>query len=178
MEHGEVFERMRAEHRQVLDEAAALETAAAPGGHGAGRNRPQEGIRKFLDHVGQRFATHMAAEDEVLFPTLMEALPQTAANAALLRAEHATLRTMLAQLEATVAEPAGSERDEQLGVQMRDLIDLLRIHIRKEEALVISVAERVLRPREVEALAARMPSGERGAQAKNPRAGRSKGANS
>lgn len=177
MEHAEIFERMRAEHRRVLEALEELEAAVAPGGRG-GRNRPEEGVRKFLDRVGPAFAAHMAAEDEALFPTLMEALPQTAANADLLRGEHAALRTMLAQLGATIQEPAGPERDEQLGVQIRDLVDLMRIHIRKEEALVISVAERVLRPREVEALAARMSPGERGVQARNPRAGRSKGANS
>jgi hemerythrin-like domain-containing protein len=63
---------------------------------------------------------------------------------------------MLKRLESTLAEPDPSDRDEQVAVQVRDFIDLLRIHIRKEEAVVIRVAERVLRPREVQALAARM----------------------
>ena len=178
MEHAEIFERMRADHRRVLEQIETLEAAAGRDGPGAGRKWPEAGIRKFLGDAGRQFDTHMVAEDEVLFPALMEALPQTMANIGQLEAEHATLRTMLAQLKETVEEPAGAERDEQIGVQMRDFIDLLRIHIRKEEALVISVAERVLRPREVKALAARMSPGEGGARSKNPRAGRSKGAKS
>jgi hemerythrin-like domain-containing protein len=107
----------------------------------------------------------VAAEDEVLFPALIEALPETRQSVAPLEAEHAELRDMLARLSGTLAEPPGADRDEQIAVQFRDFIDLLRIHLRKEEALVIRVAERVLRPREVQALAARMsqdPRPERG----------------
>lgn len=177
MQHAQIFEQMREDHRQVLGELRALESAATRDGRRAGRKDAAEGIRRVLDHMRRQFDTHMAAEDEVLYPALQEALPQTVANIGLLRGEHDTLRTMLAQLEATIAGAACPERDEQLAVQIRDFVDLLRIHIRKEEALVISVAERVLRPREVEALAARMSRGERGAGTGTPRAGRSKGAN-
>jgi hemerythrin-like domain-containing protein len=178
MRHGDVFERTREEHRRVLEKLEALEAAAARDARGGRRKWSADEIHKFLEGMGGAFESHMRAEDDGLFPTLLEALPQAMANVEPLRAEHATLRTMLAQLAATIEEPAGAERDEQIGVQMKDLIDLVRIHIRKEEALVISVAERVLRPREVEALAARMSRGERGARTGPPHAGRSKGANS
>jgi hemerythrin-like domain-containing protein len=99
----------------------------------------------------------MAAEDEVLYPALMNALPETRASIEPLCADHGALRMMLSDLEETLSLP-GDDR-EQITVQVRDLVDLLRIHIRKEEALVIGMAERVLRPAEVEALAARMNRG-------------------
>ena len=78
---------------------------------------------------------------------------------------------MLIRLKATLGEPAGPDRDEQIVVQLRDFIDLLRIHIRKEEALVISVAERVLRQSEVELLKARMSRGVRAERHPGPPSG-------
>jgi hemerythrin-like domain-containing protein len=100
----------------------------------------------------------MAAEDEVLYPALMNALPETRSSIEPLAADHGALRMMLADLEETLSLPS-EMRDEPMKVQVRDLVDLLRIHIRKEEALVIGMAERVLRPAEVEALTARMSRG-------------------
>jgi hemerythrin-like domain-containing protein len=117
----------------------------------------------------------MAAEDEVLYPALMEALPETRGSIEPLRADHGVLRMMLADLEGTLQQKPGKAKDEEMAVQIRDLVDLLRIHIRKEEAVVIGVAERVLRPAEVKALAARMARGSTASQAASPEAGPSKG---
>jgi ABC-type uncharacterized transport system ATPase subunit len=84
---------------------------------------------------------------------------------------------MLADLEETLCLP-NEARDEQMTVQIRDLVDLLRIHIRKEEALVIGMAERVLRPSEVEALTVRMNRGSAASCGLSLRPGPSKGATS
>jgi hemerythrin-like domain-containing protein len=62
---------------------------------------------------------------------------------------------MLERLRTTIRRPPGASRDEEVAVQARDLIDLLRLHIRKEE-IVLSVAERVLTSREIEALESRL----------------------
>jgi hemerythrin-like domain-containing protein len=161
----EAFEQIRSEHRRVLERAAGLE-ALLPG-EGARRVgvADAKALLAALALLQEQLTTHVAVEDRVLFPALVEALPETRQSVAPLEGEHAELRDMLARLAATLAEPSGAERDEQIAVQLRDFIDLLRIHLRKEEALVIRVAERVLRPREVQALAARMshdPRPERG----------------
>jgi len=172
-----IFERMRADHRYVLEKLVILEEAARAGEtrkHGGAW--PGQAVRRALSMLARQFETHMAAEDEVLFPALIEALPQTRLSIDPLCADHFELRKMLATLEETLGFPASPARNEQVGVQLRDLVDLLRIHIRKEEAVVISVAERVLRPREVEALAARMARGAPGDSPEGPGAGRSKGA--
>jgi hemerythrin-like domain-containing protein len=123
----------------------------------------------------RQFATHMAAEDEVLFPALSEALPQTKPTIEPLRAEHADLRSMLSRLDATLREPGSPARDEQIAVQVRDLVDLLRIHIRKEEAIVLSVAERVLKPKEIAALEQRMRARMQFDPTTSPGTGRTKG---
>ena len=174
MRHAEIFQRMRADHRRVLAEIKVLEAAAK------GKQRRRVGtereVRNVLAHLESQFDTHMAAEDDVLFPALVQALPQTRVSVEPLRAEHEALRTMLLRLRETFDSAAGPEREEQLLVQVRDFVDLLRIHVRKEEALVLRVAEQVLRPRELEALAARLTPEVRVDRPIRPRAGRSKGA--
>lgn len=168
-----IFERMREDHRRVLAEVAAMEEAmAARGGAGAD---PLPTVARVAALLERQFASHMAAEDEVLYPALMEALPETRASIEPLRADHGVLRMMLADLEETLRQEPGEARDEEMAVQIRDLVDLLRIHVRKEEGLVIGVAERVLRPAEVEALAARMTRGSAKSHAASPEAGPSKG---
>jgi hemerythrin-like domain-containing protein len=169
MSETETFEQMRSDHRRVLDRVASLEAVMLGAGGRRGGPEAETELRETFLLMRQQFATHMAAEDEVLFPSLVETLPQARPSVAPLEAEHLELRAMLSRLESTLAEPPRPDRDEQVAVQLRDFIDLLRIHIRKEEALVISVAERVLRPREVQALAARMSQGPRTERGGGPR---------
>jgi hemerythrin-like domain-containing protein len=176
-----IFDQMKSDHREVLARLASLEAVAREAEQhvrGRGRGWPGPEVAETLRILERQFATHMAAEDEVLFPALLEALPQTRLSIEPLKADHAELRTMLERIQETMQETPSAARDEQIGVQLRDLVDLLRIHLRKEEALVISVAERVLQPREVEALAARRSSGEPQGATKSPRSGPSKGARS
>ena len=73
---------------------------------------------------------------------------------------------MLEALQRRVEQPATAERDEQLAVQTCDFVDLLRIHVRKEEAVVFRVAERVLEPADLREVAIRM---KRGATARSRR---------
>lgn len=165
----DIFDRMRDDHRRVLERVGGLEAAMGREGAWGSGSRIDAELRGTLALMDQQFATHMAGEDEVLFPALLTALPEAKASIAPLTAEHAELRDMLQRLKATLAEAEQPDRDEQIAVQLRDFIDLLRIHIRKEEAVVISVAERVLRPREVQALAARMPQTPRSESGGGPR---------
>ena len=173
-----IFERMRDDHRRVLERVAALETDVlipASQRRSPNRNDREGALGGVVAMLERQFATHMAAEDEILFPALVEALPQTRATLDPLHAEHGELRTMLVRLDATLREPRSATRDEQITVQVRDLVDLLRIHIRKEEAIVLSVAERVLAPREVQALEERMRSRRHHHASPAPRAVRAKG---
>jgi hemerythrin-like domain-containing protein len=67
---------------------------------------------------------------------------------------------MLAALQNTVSRERSPDRDEQLAVEIRDIVDLLRIHIRKEEAVVLRVAERTLAPPELRRIARRFEDAE------------------
>lgn len=144
------FERLRSDHRRVLDETAAIE-AWVTGLGLPGRLTPaaEAGLRTLLELLQRQFATHMRAEDECVFPALMAALPEARDSVRPLQAEHRELRSMLDALFERLAGAPGPERDEQVAVQVHDLADLLRIHIRKEEAVVLGVAERVLSPAEI-----------------------------
>lgn len=151
MDRNPVFIRMRDDHRRVLSDVEILELAIA--GPGAVPNREAERLAALLE---RQFATHMKAEDEILFPALQNALPETADTIDRLRGDHQDLRSMLDGLRRVIAIPSSSARDEQLAIHVRDLADLLRIHIRKEEVLVFQLAERVLPPAEIQRLAARL----------------------
>jgi hemerythrin-like domain-containing protein len=171
-----IFERMRSDHSKVLERIAALESAImGERERGASRAERDAVIREVVELLRAQFSTHMAAEDEVLYPALAEALPETRSSIEPLRADHAELRSMLDRLAATVTKPARGSRDEDIAVQARDLIDLLRIHIRKEEAVVLSVAERVLEPREIAALGARMSARSQNDRSPGPPPGGPKG---
>lgn len=177
MEKQGVFERMRADHEYVLREIAVLDEAVRPDpSRTEGGDWPAEPVKQVLSMLAKQFETHMAAEDEILFPALIEALPQTRLSIEPLRIDHEALRSMLASLTEIVQAPPSEVRNEQVGILLRDFVDLLRIHIRKEEAVVISVAERVLRPREVKAFAVRMLSGTSGSDRGTSGEGSTKGA--
>lgn len=158
-----VFERMREEHQHVLQALGVLDQAAAGGRPPAAGDWPGAAVLDVLALLARQFATHMSAEDEVLFPALARALPETVPSLEPLRADHAVLRMMLSDLRQTLGRPADPARNEQVAVQLRDFVDLLRIHIRKEEVVVFRVAERALTPEAIAALAARMTCDTKGA---------------
>ena len=153
------FDRMRRDHQTVLERVTALEQGSLRTGRGAGE--PATGAdwdRTILDltqMLERQFSTHMAGEDRVLFPELEPVLPRGEAALAPLRAEHEELRAMLDRLQKTLRRRRDAARDEEIVIQIRDLIDLLRLHIRKEE-IVLGVAERVLTSAEIEALETRV----------------------
>jgi hemerythrin-like domain-containing protein len=153
----DVFRNMRAEHKAVLGRLTTLLASARRIAARAGAAPTEEArVRAFTDHLEKQFATHMRAEDMVIYPVLETALTGARPSLAPLRGEHDTLRRMLEGLRETLAEPAGAVRNEQIAVQAQDLADLLRIHIRKEEAIVFAVADRLLAPRELSALGAQL----------------------
>src|SRR3990170_7174877 len=112
MSETEAFEQMRSDHRHVLDRVASLEAVTLGAGGRKGGPEAEAELRETLALMRQQFATHMAAEDEVLFPSLVETLPETRPSVAPLEAEHLELRDMLSRLESTLDEPPRPDRDE------------------------------------------------------------------
>jgi hemerythrin-like domain-containing protein len=160
MPHRDVFRQLRADHRHVLAELPQLEREA---GIAARRTKATpaggEALPRILEKLARQFDTHMAAEEDVLFPLLAQALPETLTRIEPLSLEHQDLRGLLESLTHWMQAPASAERDEQIAVQTRDFVDLLRIHVRKEEVVVFRVAERVLGPEQLEEVAARLARG-------------------
>ncbi len=158
-----IFRRLRDDHRRVLKALDAIEGEAAflraPGAARGGRSSgartrsarvlPVARLAALVTRLERQFATHMTAEDDSLYPALAAAMPETARSLEPLRAEHAELRAILASLARLLGQPVSAARDEQFVVQWRDFAALLRIHVRKEEALVFNVAEHALPPREL-----------------------------
>ena len=152
-----LFRQLRRDHARVLQEIDAAAVSLSKPGRGKGAGVPAEGaLPALVAHLEAQFASHMAAEDEVLYPALLGAIPAASGSIEPLFAEHAELRQMLARLAATLDEPATAERSEQIRVQVRDLADLLRLHIRKEESLVFRLAPQLLAPGEIAAVSARL----------------------
>lgn len=118
----------------------------------------ESGARESIARVLAPFAEHMAAEDDVLYPAVRTAFPAGRPTLESLHADHTELRLMLGSITAGLAAAPSAGRDEQLRVVLRDFIDLLRLHIHREESVVFDVASRVLTNPEAEELARRVGS--------------------
>ena len=151
----DTFRHLREDHARMLSELGVLAVLA-----GAGQRGPREidGMRGLVVLLETECAAHMRTEEEALFPALAESewMPEAAKTIAPLRAEHAEIKDMLATLAGVLAGPANQARDEQIAVQAKDLVDLFRIHVRKEEALIFRMAERVLPEATLQHLADRL----------------------
>ena len=143
------FEPFRTDHRQLLAWLDEIETVMQVGGRYGSSPLTARALDELVDFVEAQFATHMRAEEEVLYPALEELFPEAAPSLSPLRAQHRELRAMLMRLRIALRETSTPGRDEQVAVQVRDFVDLLRIHIHNEEAAVFGVAARVLSPAEI-----------------------------
>ena len=149
-----ILQKLRADHRSVLRDLDLVDQALR-------LRRPQAAaaaltaLGRVLDRLARQFDTHMAAEDERLFPAFAAVLPEASPGLETLRTEHAELRELLARITAILELPPDSRRDEAIRVHWSDFSELLRIHIRKEESVVFHVAERVVPEKEWRRIAAR-----------------------
>lgn len=158
------FLAFRRDHERVLERIARLEQ----GNFAAQVPLDETPLRDLVAHLERQFATHMAAEDSVLYPALRTAFPEVGGTIDPLLADHAELRAMLAALAEMLSRPRSRARDEQIVVLARDLSDLLRLHIHREESVVLDVASRVLSRAEIAAMAVGLDAYTRGTQ--DPRA--------
>ena len=148
------FAGFRSDHLRVLGHLDLLESDVlddrAFGSKAAATLRPIVAI------LGRQFATHMTAEDALLYPWLAETLPESRVSIAELSDDHVELRSLLSGIATAMTQPPARRRNEQIRVQLRDFVDLLRLHIRREETAVFEVADRILRPAEARELSQRL----------------------
>ncbi len=146
------FAQFRLDHAAVRERLDVLDAWLARGS-GAPAS---DALPELVGHLHRQFATHMAAEDAVLFPAVADAFPACRGTLAQLQADHAELRSMLAAIARWAPEASGADPGGHARVALRDFIDLLRLHIHREEVAVFDVATRALSPAEIEALATRL----------------------
>jgi hemerythrin-like domain-containing protein len=149
----DTFRHLRDDHARMLSELDVLAVLAHAGTRGP---RAIDELRGLVVLLESECAAHMRTEEEALFPALAGTLPEAVKSVEPLRAEHDELKDMLATLAGVLAGPANDARDEQIAVQAKDLVDLFRIHVRKEEALIFRMAERVLPEATLQHLADRL----------------------
>ena len=147
-----ILQRLRSDHRRVLRDLDLVDRELQRGRTAA---PVRSALHRVLARLARQFDTHMAAEDERLYPAFAAMLPEANPGLEMLRAEHVELRSLLAGLTAALRLPPDSRRDETVRVQWSDFSELLRIHIRKEESVVFHVAERVVPEKEWRRIAAR-----------------------
>ena len=135
------FAHLRAEHGRAMELLAAFERSLAE------TPRPERDERPLLTlarYLAGPFAAQLAVEEGVLYPALVQHLPELAQVLEPLLEDHAEIRDMARSLQLFLAQPSQAKRDEQLLVLGRDLIDLLRLHISREERSALDWSERVL----------------------------------
>lgn len=93
-----------------------------------------EYARSFVQGVHQR------REEEVLFPVVKSRLPQLASECDRLRADHARMRSLI-----DIASSSAEERSRR-GEALAEWSRLVRAHDREEEAYLMPLVERALRP--------------------------------
>jgi iron-sulfur cluster repair protein YtfE (RIC family) len=104
----------------------------------------RERAKEFLAFYTNNLVPHFKAEEDVLFPALRDAVPDSAVIIDSLAQDHAQIRRAMPQLEAGTG----------LAKLIFDLGDLLERHIRKEERELFPLFEQHIRNPEAEAIGA------------------------
>jgi len=99
---------------------------------------------EFAARLGAHLATE--AEFEVAIAARSDDDATTRSVLSSVRGEHLELRSMLGALVHTLDAPSGARRDEGAAVQLRDLVDLVRIHLRKEDVLLLAATSAAASP--------------------------------
>jgi iron-sulfur cluster repair protein YtfE (RIC family) len=101
---------------------------------------------EFLEFYEKNLVCHFRAEEEILFPSLRAAVPQSAALIDELLRHHEQIHRVVPQLAA----------DTGLAKIIFDLGDLLEVHIRKEERELFPLFEKNLEPTQALAIGAEL----------------------
>ncbi len=145
---GDTLDLLGKQHQEVLmrlqEEEIRLSTGDANGA-----------LTAFTAYLESDVARHFHIEEQALFPVLARHPSLVRGPLTVMDAEHSTFRERLHRLRAAV-DLADVDKQERYA---RDLIDLLREHIAKEDGVLFPMAARMLtddEQREVDAYAAAM----------------------
>lgn len=107
---------------------------------------PGGALQAFLAYARDELPRHIEAEERVLFPALLARIPQGDASLARAREAHAAILDGVARLRSAAGRPPSS-------VAVRGLARLVHDHVRDEERTLYPLAERVLGPEGLAAVA-------------------------
>jgi len=131
------------QHQDVLTRLDEVERAL-----GAGENAA---LAPFASYLAQEVAHHFEIEEQALFPLLAGHIGSEQGPLAVMNAEHASFRELLRQL----SDDLDSGRPGQAQQYAREIVDLLRGHIAKEDQVLFPMAARLLSPEELQEVDAR-----------------------
>ena len=159
-----VTERLRAEHRELLPHLAELDQTPSEL-HAWGTQQVRDRLRAIVTFLRSDLVPHATAEEAVLYPAVEQAMGAPGATATM-RADHAEIMARIDRLASTVevlSEPwprPGVIDD--VAVQLAGLSAIIRLHLRKEEDLLLPALDRALTREAAEDLFARMSRGAHG----------------
>jgi len=128
--------RFSMEHEQALAALDRLERAATALAHGDPAEPHLRTVREVCETLTTTVREHNEHEERALFPLLGEGAPCEP-----FRQEHVTLRELELRLAAALEGPA-PERD--IPPVARALVELLRVHIQREDDVLFPMARAVL----------------------------------
>lgn len=144
---------------RILHNAFLWAYERAPGlvrGVAAGDTARSEFVGQWLADLDATLHTHHESEDELLWDKLEQRAPACAMHVGQMRAHHAQVAALLAEAGPSLARWRASA-DPAVGEQLADaytrMLDVLKVHLRREVVEVVPVAERVVTTQEWEAMA-------------------------
>lgn len=166
--------RLTAEHHDLAGALDALEgvlQAAKSGGFDEDADR---GLMRFLEVFDRDFIPHSLEEEVTLFPLLRQRLladgehssgPTPTTPVDVMRQEHqravqlATVALNLIRLGPTLPDARSAQIVVNAGLHaVENLVELLRLHIFREDHIVFASAHRLLSPAELDAFPPRRPT--------------------
>jgi hemerythrin-like domain-containing protein len=123
------IELLSKQHQEVLAQLAEAETRLEAGD-----------LSAFAAYLEGDVVLHFSIEEGALFPVMERYLSVDQGPLAVMHAEHASFRELLRHLGAGVR---AADRNQQR-ICARDLIELLRAHIAKEDQVLFPMASRIL----------------------------------
>lgn len=144
---------------RILHNAFLWAYDRAPGlvrGVAAGDTTRSEFVGQWLADLDATLHTHHESEDELLWEKLEQRAPACALHVGQMRAHHAQVAALLAEAGPSLARWRTSA-DPAVGEQLADayvrMLDVLKVHLRREVVEIVPVAERVVSTQEWEAMA-------------------------
>jgi iron-sulfur cluster repair protein YtfE (RIC family) len=128
---------LRDEHLALLPELSALRLAAEAVGTPAAGEHLERARRLLVRHL----YPHMAAEDEVLYPTIDRLVGADATDT--MRLDHEEIRRRTTRLEEALREDT-TVQDAALRSELYGLDAIIRLHLMKEEQLYYPILDGAL----------------------------------